>query len=221
MDPAEPEDPGSLRSDHPGSPPTGVPGSPQNDHPGQLQAADSGPLPEGQPGGGSPPAPPDPDGKSPDGKSPSGRRRKILTWTAGILTVIVVIGTLGAYFVYRHLNGNLHQVDISGVLGSQPVDLHPQAENILVLGSDTRSGQGRGFGSSAELNTDHSDTLLIVHIPADRKWADIMSIPRDSWVSIPACLMGNGQTSSATTFKINEAFTLGNLDGNKTDLGVA
>jgi cell envelope-related function transcriptional attenuator common domain len=33
--------------------------------------------------------------------------------------------------------------------------------------------------------------------------------------------MGNGQTSSPTTFKINEAYALGNLDGNHTDLGVA
>jgi LCP family protein required for cell wall assembly len=138
-----------------------------------------------------------------------------------VLAAVVVIGVLGAYFVYRHLDANLHQVDISGVLGSQPVDLHPQAENILVLGSDTRVDQGGGFGSSAVLNTDHSDTLLIVHIAADRQWADVMSIPRDSWVSIPSCLMGNGQMSSATTFKINEAFTLGNLDGNKTALGVA
>ena len=158
---------------------------------------------------------------SPPGRKHPGRGRKILVWTAGTVAVLLVIGALGVYFVYRHLNGNLHQVDISGVLGSQPVDLHPQAENILVLGSDTRIGQGGGYGSSAELNTDHSDTLLVVHIAADRKWADIMSIPRDSWVSIPACLMGNGQTSSPTTFKINEAFTLGNLDGNKTTLGVA
>src|SRR5262252_8141953 len=150
-----------------------------------------------------------------------GRRRKILAWTAGTVAALLVIAVLGVYFVYRHLNANLHQVDISGVLGSQPVDLHPQAENILVLGSDTRIGQGRRYGNSAELNTDHSDTLLIVHVAADRKWADIMSVPRDSWVSIPACLMGNGQMSSATTFKINEAFTLGNLDGNKTALGVA
>ena len=150
-----------------------------------------------------------------------GRRRKILAWTAGTVAALLVIAVLGVYFVYRHLNANLHQVDISGVLGSQPVDLHPQAENILVLGSDTRIGQGKGYGPSADLNTDHSDTLLIVHVAADRKWADIMSIPRDSWVSIPACEMGNGHKSSAMTFKINEAFTLGNLDGNKTVLGVA
>src|SRR5499427_9583739 len=150
-----------------------------------------------------------------------GRRRKILAWTAGTVAALLVIAVLGVYFVYRHLNANLHQVDISGVLGSQPVDLHPQAENILVLGSDTRIGQGRGYGPSADLNTDHSDTLLIVHIAADRKWADIMSIPRDSWVNIPACRMGNGQLASAQSFKINEAFTIGNLYGNKTALGTA
>src|ERR1700680_4692589 len=33
--------------------------------------------------------------------------------------------------------------------------------------------------------------------------------------------MGNGQTSSPTAFKINEAFELGNLDGNHTTLGIA
>jgi anionic cell wall polymer biosynthesis LytR-Cps2A-Psr (LCP) family protein len=52
-----------------------------------------------------------------------------------------------------------------------------------------------------------------------RKWADVMSIPRDSWVNIPACRMGNGQLAAAQTFKINEAFTIGNLYGNKTALG--
>jgi LCP family protein required for cell wall assembly len=49
----------------------------------------------------------------------------------------------------------------------------------------------------------------------------VMSVPRDSWVNIPACTMGNGHQSAPTTYKINEAFALGNLDGNHTDLGVA
>jgi len=131
----------------------------------------------------------------------------------------VLIAATGGYLVYRHLNGNIHQVNISHILKHQPPVLHPQAENIAVIGSDTRNGQGSGYGSG--LSTDQSDTLMIVHISASRKWADIMSIPRDSWVNIPACTMGNGQKSAPTTFKINEAFALGNLDGNHTDLGVA
>jgi LCP family protein required for cell wall assembly len=132
---------------------------------------------------------------------------------------IVLIAAVGGYLAYRHLNSNLHQVNISPILKHQPPILHPQAENIAVIGSDTRNGQGSGFG--ANLTTDQSDTLMIVHISASRKWADIMSIPRDSWVSIPSCEMGNGQLSAPTTFKINEAFALGNLRGNKTALGAA
>jgi LCP family protein required for cell wall assembly len=168
------------------------------------------------------PAPPGPPTISPPAVPPGwSRRKKILAWVAGSLAVVLLAAVTGAYLVYRHLNANLHQVDVSGLLGKQPVDLHPQAENILVIGSDTRAGQGRGFGSSAQLNTDHSDTLLIVHIAASRQWADVVSIPRDSWVNIPACRMGNGQLSSPQTFKINEAFTLGTLYGNKTQLGTA
>ena len=148
-----------------------------------------------------------------------GRKKKILAWTAGGVAVVVLLAVGGAYAVYRHLNGNIHQLDISGELGSQPVDTHPQAENIMIIGSDTRNGQGPGFGQN--LNTDQSDTLMIMHVAADRKWVNVMSIPRDSWVNIPACKMGNGHTSAPTTFKINEAFALGNLDGNHTDLGVA
>jgi LCP family protein required for cell wall assembly len=251
MDPAEPEDPGSLKNDGPGAPRGAEPGSVHGTGPGLIPAgAPAATSTKTQPGGKSPdgeyphakgpdskgpdskgpdskgsdsngPGGKDPHTKGPGGKKPGSRRRKILAWTAATLAVIVVIGVLGAYLVYRHLNGNLRQVDISGVLGSQPVDLHPQAQNILVLGSDTRHGQARRYGRSAVLNTDHSDTLIIVHIAANRRWANIMSIPRDSWVSIPACRMGNGQMSSPTTFKINEAFTLGTVDGNKTELGVA
>jgi LCP family protein required for cell wall assembly len=132
---------------------------------------------------------------------------------------VVALAAVAVFMVYRHLNGNIQQRDVSGLLGSQPVDLHPQAENILVIGSDTRFGQGKGYGSG--LVTDQSDTTMIVHIAASRQWAEVMSIPRDSYVSIPACTMGNGQMSVPQTFKINEAYAIGNLDGNHTALGVA
>ncbi len=202
MDPAEPQDGGSRGGAAPGeaSGPAGLPGG------GQQHAGT-------QPGSGT-----QPGGRT---RSRLTRRKKVLAWTGGILAVVLLIGIVGAFLVYRHLNANLRQVDVSSAVGSQPVDLHPQAENILVLGSDTRIGQGRGYGNSAVINTDHSDTLMVVHIAANRKWADIMSIPRDSWVNIPACREGNGHMSTPTTFKINEAFTYGTLYGNNTDLGVA
>lgn len=148
------------------------------------------------------------------------KRIVILSVSAGMAALLAVVA-VGGLVLLKHFNGNIQQYNLkeSGLLGHQPVDTHPQAENILVLGSDTRNGQGSGFGTG--LVTDQSDTTMIVHIPADRKWAEVMSIPRDSWVGIPACKMGNGQLSAPHQFKINEAFAIGNLYGNHTALGVA
>jgi LCP family protein required for cell wall assembly len=146
---------------------------------------------------------------------------RIVAWTSVILTGALVVAAIGVYAGYRHLNGNIHQVNISGLVGAQPPDHHPSAENIVVIGSDSRRHQSARYGNSQELTTDQSDTLMIMHIPANRQYAEVMSIPRDSWVNIPSCRMGNGQMSPPQVFKINEAFALGNLDGNHTDLGVA
>jgi LCP family protein required for cell wall assembly len=147
------------------------------------------------------------------------RVRRILIWGSASLALLLVLVVGAGYLLLRHFNANIQQDDITGLLGRQPVKLHPQAENILVIGSDTRNGQGKGYGTG--FVTDQSDTLMIVHIPADRQWAEVMSIPRDSWVRIPSCVMGDGQKSAPTQFKINEAFAIGNLDGNHTALGVA
>ncbi len=221
MDEPDPGD-GEVPADagQPSGDAAGSPASAADSPAGDSGTAEPAPAASAQPGGDQPggaqPGVPAPDSPAP--RHP-GRKKKILAWTAGGLAVVLLAALGGAYAVYRHLNANLHQVDISGDLGTQPVDLHPQAENIVIIGSDSRNKQGKGFGQN--LVTDQSDTLMIMHIAADRKWVDVMSIPRDSWVNIPACKMGNGQMSAPTSFKINEAFALGNLYGNHTDLGVA
>src|SRR3984885_12204894 len=146
-------------------------------------------------------------------------RRKIIAWGAGSLAVLVIGVPVPGYEILHHFNANIQQDNINGLLGARPVDTHPQAENIAVIGSDSRDGLSAAYGSG--LVTDQSDTLMIIHIPANRQWAEVMSIPRDSYVNIPACEMGNGQVSAPTQFKINEAFAIGNLDGNHASLGVA
>ncbi|MFF4761781.1 LCP family protein [Streptomyces sp. NPDC001292] len=59
---------------------------------------------------------------------------------------------------------------------------------------------------------------MVLHIAANRKWAAVVSLPRDSWVQIPACDRGNGTTSAPHHFKINEAFAIGGTTG---DIGGA
>src|ERR1700761_227050 len=196
----------------------GSPIPPEDSGPGVAPAEPAvepaSPSPDNPPPGAVPP------GQAPPAPKPRRRRRRrVLIWTASITAGVVALAAVGLFLVYRHLNGNIQQRDVSGLLGSQPVDLHPQAENILIIGSDSRFGTHGQYGHN--LVTDQSDTMMVVHIAANRQWAEVMSIPRDSYVSIPACEMGNGQMSAPQQFKINEAFALGNLDGNHTALGVA
>ncbi|MDJ0324439.1 LCP family protein [Cryobacterium sp. PH31-AA6] len=73
-----------------------------------------------------------------------------------------------------------------------------QAQNILLLGSDTRGTTGRDL---AGIRGERSDTIMVVHVPADRKNLYVMSILRDSWLEIP----GHG------TAKINAALSWGGV----------
>jgi len=62
------------------------------------------------------------------------------------------------------------------------------AENILLLGSDTRAnGNGNAGNSDGNQSTAQSDTLMIAHVPADRQHVTIVSIPRDTKVAAPTC----------------------------------
>jgi LCP family protein required for cell wall assembly len=142
-------------------------------------------------------------------------RRRVLAWTCGVLALILLIAAVGVYLAYRHLNHNVHSRNISGMTGPRVTDPVPGDQNIVVVGSDSRAGTGAQYGNPQDYTTAQSDTLMIVHLAANRKWAEVVSIPRDSWVSIPACKMGNGQMSSPQDFKINEAFALGALYGDQ------
>jgi LCP family protein required for cell wall assembly len=125
-----------------------------------------------------------------------------------------VVLTASAALVYHRLDSNIHSADINSRLGDdRPVDTNPGAQNIVVLGSDSRQGLGGQYGNG--FTTAQSDTLMLVHLAADRKSATVLSIPRDSWVSIPSCQEGDGTLTAPHHAKINEAFALGSLKGDK------
>ncbi len=81
---------------------------------------------------------------------------------------------------------------------AEPAADGAHAQNILLLGSDTR---GSFNGSIADLSGQRSDSIMVAHIPADRESVQVVSLPRDSWVDIP----GHGQA------KINAALAFGGV----------
>jgi LCP family protein required for cell wall assembly len=74
---------------------------------------------------------------------------------------------------------------------------------IALVGSDTRSGQGSGFGKAGGAR---SDTTILVRFNAERTHAVVMSIPRDLRVEIPACEKADGSKLRPQTTKFNAAY---------------
>lgn len=147
------------------------------------------------------PSLPRPRTAEPEAASPGGRAarrrgvrseprggRRALKWTAGATGVVLVAGCGGGYYAYQHFNQNISSVDVQ--VGSDAERPKPatDAENILVIGTDSREGLGRTYGD--EGSTGHADTTLLFHIAKDRSNATALSIPRDLMVPIPECQTG-------------------------------
>ncbi len=110
--------------------------------------------------------------------------------------LLVALGASG-YLVYRHMSNNIAQVNLEAYIGKQPADLHPQAENILIIGSGSAQGAAAGAaGASSQLGT-----LMLVHIAGDRQWAEVMSIPPVSGTSLASYTTTRAQRSGPAQSK--------------------
>ncbi len=102
---------------------------------------------------------------------------------ASLMAVVVVVAGLGAFAVYRQLDGNITKVHVAGLSGRTIYG----SQNILVLGSQTRLGQRGNFGYDANPGVSNSDNLLLIHLDPTHTRAVVLSIPRDTFVYQPAC----------------------------------
>jgi LCP family protein required for cell wall assembly len=130
----------------------------------------------------------------------SGRRwRRITVIVAAALAVLAVAGVTGIWLYGRSLNHNLQRTDaFAGVPSDRPSQSVTGAQNILLLGSDSRDPDTTA--------TSRTDTIMLLHLDADHKHAYVISIPRDTWVYVPASANGkNGNTMA----KINAAYAWG------------
>ncbi|ROP44732.1 LCP family protein [Pseudokineococcus lusitanus] len=123
-------------------------------------------------------------------------RRVVAGAAAAVVGVTVVGGAAGAAVVSR-LGSNITSVDVDAQLGGdRPVDEAAgdttyEPLQILVMGSDDRSGLRDSGSFGGDIGGGGSDTTLLVHVAGDRKSAVAVSIPRDSMVEVPGCARGN------------------------------
>lgn len=141
----------------------------------------------------------------------TGRGRRALHAAAWTAAGVVVLGGTGAGYLYFKLNGNIRSVDINQALGNdRPSKAADGSENILVLGSDTRSGGNRKLGGGTDDGSARSDTAMIVHVYRGHKKAAVVSVPRDTLIDRPTCTDTKGATHPAVTgVMFNEAYSTG------------
>ncbi|KRO35419.1 MAG: transcriptional regulator [Actinobacteria bacterium BACL15 MAG-120619-bin91] len=132
------------------------------------------------------------------------------------LSVGVVLVSAFSWLGLGQINGAINRIDAFSSVSSRP-DKPNKALNYLLVGSDTREGLTREqmkllrVGSTKTAAGSRSDTMLLVHISKSRDKATIISIPRDSLVTIPEHPSSVDKTKivPAAKGKINAAFAFG------------
>ncbi|MFJ6655047.1 LCP family protein [Streptomyces sp. NPDC091377] len=153
-------------------------------------------------------------------------RRRLLKVVGGVTAGVVVLGGVAGGWVYWKLDANITSVDINSALGDNrpakpvvtpsagasaaSVPLPGEAVNILVLGSDSRSGAENQRLGGGDSEGARSDTAMVFHIDAGGESAQVVSIPRDTLVSRPACpLPDGGQAPAWNGAMFNSAYAVG------------
>ena len=143
-----------------------------------------------------------------------GKRRKSPVWARISLAVGIVLAVLGgATFTTAKIAVSKANAAIPDhTLGAGAADAKnvtiKGAKNILLASLDTRPSWSKTGKAS------HTDSIILLHIPADHSRAYMLSIPRDFLVQIPAYNNGKYKYPGGMN-KINAAFAFGSmqLDG--------
>jgi LCP family protein required for cell wall assembly len=139
------------------------------------------------------------------------RAGRIVRWIAFPLVALMVIaGGYVAFNYQRFVSGVTHVDAIVPVEGDEGAaeDVDGVAQNILLVGDDHRP-DGATDEELAKLGTEddggatNTDSMMVLHLPADGSSASIISFPRDSWVDVP----GYGKS------KLNSAYSIGSETG--------
>lgn len=137
------------------------------------------------------------------------KRRPIFA-AACATAALVLAGSGLSYAAVDHYTAAIEEVPAFAGLENRPDD--DGATNILVVGSDDRAGLSTERRLELNLGLEdfgrHTDTMLMVHIASDGT-VDVVSIPRDSAVTIPEHESDTGGQVDEYRGKINSSYSSG------------
>jgi LCP family protein required for cell wall assembly len=123
---------------------------------------------------------------------------------AALLSFAVLLGSGLAWAQYRRFSADINRVNaIGGGTAASQKNIDGLDQNILIVGNDDRDtatdAELRQLSSTRDGGSYNTDTIMLMHVPADGSKATVISFPRDSYVSIPDHGMN----------KLNAAYPLG------------
>jgi LCP family protein required for cell wall assembly len=140
---------------------------------------------------------------------------------AAVVAGLVFLGIGGAWGAQTYFDAKFTQVSALDENSADIQDAEAQAndENFLMVGSDTRDGASaeEGVGTADSTPGARSDTVMVAHIPADRKRVVVTSFPRDLEINRPDCQKWDPAQNKTTDevykgakfAKLNTAYAVG------------
>ncbi|MGI5467213.1 LCP family protein [Streptomyces sp. CA-132043] len=145
-------------------------------------------------------------------RSAARSRRRKRGWARRTLVIalsLLVLAAAGVGWLYIELGGDISAFDADGLSSDRP-DASSKGQNVLVIGSDARTGNNRALGGGRKGDIGRSDTAFLLHVYADHRHALAVSVPRDALVDIPACRLPDGSwTAPRHDAMFNSAFSVG------------
>jgi LCP family protein required for cell wall assembly len=121
---------------------------------------------------------------------------------AAVLSVLVLVGSGWGWYLVRVAEASVSRTNAIPDTGNSDVnggDHAGEEMNLLLVGMDSRTGltaeQREEFSTGDPDGVLNTDSMMLVHIPADGSGASFVSLPRDTYVSIPG--HGTGRLNSA------------------------
>lgn len=106
---------------------------------------------------------------------------------AGLVTLAVLAASGWGWYLGRVADASVNRTDAIPTAGNEGIG-NGAAMNLLLVGNDSRASATPD--QLEQLNTTetggiNTDTMILVHVPADGSKASFVSFPRDSYVEIP------------------------------------
>jgi LCP family protein required for cell wall assembly len=138
----------------------------------------------------------------------SARSTVIARSVAAVLSVLILAGSGWGWYLVRVAEASVGRTDAIPDTGNSDVNGRDGQEmNLLLVGMDSREGltpeQQAQFSTGDPDGVLNTDSMMLVHVPADGSGASFVSLPRDTYVSIPG--YGEGRLNSAYARGYNDA----------------